>query len=77
MCSILSIGTCLSIHFFFSYELDCMKHLFYCHIHLEKWSYLESLLSLKKGNDVLLLWERCYHNKEVTFIHNYNIHYYV
>ncbi|XP_025407261.1 KICSTOR complex protein C12orf66-like [Sipha flava] len=46
------------------YELDCMKHLFKCHEHLQNWLYLESLLSLKKGSDAIILWEKCYQNKE-------------
>lgn len=53
---------------YFSYELDCLKHLFKCHEHLQNWLYLESLLSLKKGSDAIILWEKCYQNKEVTFI---------
>lgn len=43
-----------------------MKHLFNCHENLENWLYLESLLSLKKGNDALVMWENCHQNKEVT-----------
>jgi len=46
------------------FEVDCMKHFFECHLHLEKWSYMDSLLSMKNGNDLLLLWESCYQNKE-------------
>lgn len=47
------------------HELDCMKHLFKCHDYLENWMYLESVLSLKKGSDALVLWEKCYQNKKV------------
>ncbi|VVC25170.1 Hypothetical protein CINCED_3A010593 [Cinara cedri] len=46
------------------YELDSMKHLFYCHWHLENWLYIESVLSLKRGSDAIIMWEKCYENKE-------------
>lgn len=48
-----------------------MKHLFKCHEHLENWLYLESLLSLKKGNDALVMWENCHQNKEVILTQVY------
>lgn len=42
-----------------------MIHLFKCHVHLENWQYLESLLSMKRGSDAIDLWETCHQNKEV------------
>lgn len=58
----------LKINIFCSYELNCMKYLFKCHDHLENWLYLESLLSLKKGNDALIMWENSHQNKEVILV---------
>ncbi|XP_050536837.1 KICSTOR subunit 2-like isoform X2 [Daktulosphaira vitifoliae] len=46
------------------YEHNCLKYLFNCHKYLENWQYLESLINLKKGCDIICIWEKCFQNKE-------------